>query len=128
MIGVYYGQIFNADGTKNGSEFPVNTYTTNSQGYPSAASLSNDQFVVTWMSLNQDGEMNGVFGQIFNAEIIPTSSTTSTTTSSSSSIIQSKSNTNEVSSGAERYTNSIALTAFTWIAQTIKGVFRVLVF
>ncbi|KKL05093.1 hypothetical protein LCGC14_2609500, partial [marine sediment metagenome] len=63
-----YGQIFNADGTKSGSEFPVNTYTTSHQAYPSVASLSNSTFVVTWNSLGQDGSSYGVYGQIFNAD------------------------------------------------------------
>ncbi|KKL90322.1 hypothetical protein LCGC14_1905840 [marine sediment metagenome] len=63
-----YGQVFNADGTKNGSEFPVNTYTTNDQSKPSVASLGNGQFVVTWDSFEQDGDVWGVYGQIFNAD------------------------------------------------------------
>ncbi|KKL49815.1 hypothetical protein LCGC14_2311740, partial [marine sediment metagenome] len=162
-----YGQIFNADGTKNGSEFPVNTYTTSPQRYPSVASLSNDKFVVTWTSDWQDGSSVGVYGQIFNADgtksgsefpvntytgfqwfssvanlnkgkfvvtwrsdgqdgdlygvygqifevIIPTSSTTSATTSTITS------STAEEVSGADRV-NSIMLSVFAGIAQTIKG-------
>ncbi|HEU64611.1 MAG TPA: hypothetical protein ENH96_04410 [Chlamydiae bacterium] len=61
-----YGQIFNVDGTKNGSEFRVNTYITNQQKNPSAASLSNGEFVVVWQSWTQDGDLDGIYGQIFN--------------------------------------------------------------
>jgi len=63
-----YGQVFNADGRKNGSEFQVNTYTTDDQDSPSVASLTNGQFVVTWDSLGQDGDGWGIYGQIFNAD------------------------------------------------------------
>ena len=47
-------------------EFRVNTYTNNSQPYPSIANLSNGKFVVTWSSLEQDGWGWGIYGQIFN--------------------------------------------------------------
>ena len=83
MWGVY-GQLFNADGTKSGSEFQVNTYITGSQLDSSVASLSNGQFVVTWQSFGQDGDRNGVYGQIFESSI-PTTSTSSTTSSRTTS-------------------------------------------
>ncbi|NGX44196.1 MAG: hypothetical protein K1060chlam3_00361, partial [Candidatus Anoxychlamydiales bacterium] len=67
LIGVF-GQIFNADGTKSGSEFQINTYTINHQRRSSVASLSTNKFVVTWESGGQDGSGHGVFGQIFNAD------------------------------------------------------------
>ena len=60
-----YCQIFNGTGTKIGSEFQANTFTTNVQNEPSVASLSNDNFVVTWMSLDQDGSNYGIYGQLF---------------------------------------------------------------
>ncbi|KKK97792.1 hypothetical protein LCGC14_2649210, partial [marine sediment metagenome] len=63
-----FGQVFNADGTKNGSEFQVNTYTLIDQKYSSVASLSNNKFVITWFSDGQDGSSNGIFGQMFNAD------------------------------------------------------------
>ena len=80
-----YGQIFNADGTKSSSEFQVNTYIINTQSYPSVANLNKDKFVVTWTSNGQDGDLYGVYGQIFRLPSITTSSTTSSRTSSSSS-------------------------------------------
>jgi hypothetical protein len=54
-----------------GSEFQVNTYTTNSQGYPSAAMDSNGNFVITWSSWGQDGDEYGVFAQRYNSTGIP---------------------------------------------------------
>jgi len=63
-----YGQIFNADGTKYLSEFQVNTYTRDSQYNPSVADLSDGKFVVTWASYGgQDGDLTGVYGQMYNA-------------------------------------------------------------
>ncbi len=113
-----YGQVFNADGTKSGSEFPVNTYTTGDQSSPSVASLNNDRFVITWDSWEgQDGDGYGVYGQIFETDIISSSSISS----SSSSTRQSESTTAKVASGAERQTSHIALTALRGIAQTIKN-------
>jgi|GEM_PF-2100305 len=61
-----YGQIYNADGTKNGSEFLVNTYTPYDQAYQSTASLTDGGFVVTWQSYSQDSSGWGVFGQRFD--------------------------------------------------------------
>jgi tRNA A-37 threonylcarbamoyl transferase component Bud32 len=62
-----YGQMYNADGSKYLSEFQVNTYTTLDQRYPFIAGLSDGKFVVTWTSEGQDGDLNGIYGQIFNA-------------------------------------------------------------
>ncbi len=80
---------------------------------PSIASLSNDTFVVTWDSAWQDSSYDGVYGQIFGTQVI--------STKSSSSIRQSNSDTNEIISGAERRTTSIALTALSWVIGTVKG-------
>ncbi len=53
---------------KVGSQFQVNTYTAGNQWYPSVSSLSNNDFVVTWFDgSGEDGNGEGVFGQIFNA-------------------------------------------------------------
>ncbi len=61
-----YGQVFDGNGTKIGSEFQANSYTTNWQEYPSATSFSNGNFVVTWESWLQDGSGDGVYGQLFD--------------------------------------------------------------
>jgi hypothetical protein len=63
-----YGQMYNADGNKYSSEFRVNTYTTNDQLCPSVAGLSNGKFVVTWESSGQDGDLYGIYGQMYNAD------------------------------------------------------------
>lgn len=62
-----YGQIFNNDGTFVGNEFRVNTYTNSYQQEPCIASFSNNNFVVVWSSVYQDGSGNGIYTQIFDS-------------------------------------------------------------
>jgi hypothetical protein len=62
-----YAQRFDSNGNKVGSEFRVNTWTTNDQWYPSITSLSNGGFVVVWGSGGQDGDGAGVYGQRFDS-------------------------------------------------------------
>ncbi|KAJ3443888.1 insulin-like growth factor binding proteinn-terminal [Anaeramoeba flamelloides] len=68
-----YAQIFNSDdGSKVGSEFQVNTHTTSAQQFPSVASLGSKdagghvKFIITWHSNLQDGNLAGIFAQLFN--------------------------------------------------------------
>ena len=58
---------YDALGTPAGSEFRVNTYTTNAQRRPIVASNAAGDFVVAWMSHSQDGNYGGIFGQRFDA-------------------------------------------------------------
>ncbi len=44
------GQVFNADGTKSGTEFVVNTTLTDKQGEARVMALSNGGYVVSWSS------------------------------------------------------------------------------
>lgn len=62
-----YGKLYDADGSERSDSFLINTYTNSDQGYPVITALKNGDFVVSWMSLNQDGEYMGVYAQIFNA-------------------------------------------------------------
>jgi hypothetical protein len=62
-----YARRYNAAGTAQGSEFLVNTHTTNAQQFPSIAMDSDGDFVVAWQSVFQDGSNWGVFGQRYNA-------------------------------------------------------------
>jgi hypothetical protein len=62
-----YGQLFDSSGNKVGTEFQVNTYTTDWQYYPSVAALSGGGFVVTWMSVAQDASSDGVYGRVFDS-------------------------------------------------------------
>lgn len=62
-----HGQRFNADGTKTGGEFQINTYTNSNQSDASITSLSNGGFFVVWQSMGQDGSDTGIYGQRFDA-------------------------------------------------------------
>ncbi len=57
-----FGQLFDKNGDKIGSEFQLNTYTTGIQSYPSVAS-DGTNFLVAWMSDGQDGSNNGIYGE-----------------------------------------------------------------
>jgi len=50
-----------------GPEFRVNTYTAAVQDDPAIASDASGNFVVVWVSSGQDGSLDGVFGQRFDA-------------------------------------------------------------
>lgn len=69
-----YGQLFNNSGNKIGSQFQVNTYTTGDQADSSVAAFSSGGFIVTWTSSGgQDGDSDGIFGQLFMiTDSIPT--------------------------------------------------------
>ena len=58
--------MYNSNGRKNGLEFQINTYTSDSQSEPSIAALSDGGFVVCWESAGQDGNHDGIFGQLFD--------------------------------------------------------------
>src|SRR5262245_66566933 len=54
-----------------GSEFQVNTHTLLGQRYTDIARDTDGDFVVTWMSLSQDGDGNGLFARRFNSDGLP---------------------------------------------------------
>ncbi|MBK2124806.1 DUF4347 domain-containing protein, partial [Fangia hongkongensis] len=66
-----YGQIYDANGATSGSEFLVNTTTSDSQNAPSVAALDNGGFVVVWTSEGQDAgdstNETGIYGQRFDS-------------------------------------------------------------
>ena len=62
-----FGQRFDSNGNKTGSEFQVNTYTISNQNVPKIAIHSDGSFIVVWTSIEQDGHQGGVFGQRFDS-------------------------------------------------------------
>ncbi len=66
-----FGQRLSPAGSPVGSEFQVNSYTTDWQLYPAVAADASGNFVVTWNSLTQDGSGYGVFGQRFDSVGLP---------------------------------------------------------
>jgi hypothetical protein len=67
-LGGIFGQRFSAPGTPRGTEFQVNTYTTDDQFGSAVASDPLGNFVVVWDSRVQDAGGSGVFGQRFASE------------------------------------------------------------
>ena len=64
-----YGQRFDSDGQKVGTEFLVNTTTQFSQGRPVVKYFTNGNFIVVWESWKQDTANPpgyGVYGKIFD--------------------------------------------------------------
>jgi large repetitive protein len=49
------------------NEFPINTYTSSDQNWPSAARLADGGYVIVWNSSGQDGSGLGVYGQRYDA-------------------------------------------------------------
>ncbi len=60
------GQLFDANGNMVGSEFALNTYTTNDQ-VNTAVAMTTSGFIATWMSNGQDGSNKGVYAQRFDS-------------------------------------------------------------
>jgi hypothetical protein len=60
-----YAQAYDAAGNRVDVEFRVNTTTAMDQWQPSVAAFSGGSFVVAWTSQNQDGSLEGVYGQRF---------------------------------------------------------------
>ncbi|TFH22401.1 MAG: hypothetical protein E4H03_08480 [Myxococcales bacterium] len=61
------GQRFSASGTKVGTEFIVNEYTTSNQDTADVAMADDGSFLVVWESQGQDGDANGVFARRYDA-------------------------------------------------------------
>ena len=66
------GQVFNADGSKSGADFMINSTFPLSQDEPSVTVLTNGKFVVSWTSedVNASGARQ-VIGRVFNANGSP---------------------------------------------------------
>ena len=58
-------QVFNADGSKSGAEFLVNTTTENHQSSPTISVLTDGRFVISWADMS--GGNFDIRGQIFDA-------------------------------------------------------------
>ncbi len=62
-----YAQRFSKSGARQGSEFRVNTYTTNMQQLSTVAMDAAGDFVVAWSSQGEDGSGYGIFAQRYNS-------------------------------------------------------------
>ncbi|MEH2280224.1 MAG: hypothetical protein V7K90_02600, partial [Nostoc sp.] len=62
-----YAQRYNSAGVAQGSEFRVNSTTTNDQFNPTIAMDTGGDFVISWTSSGQDGFGNGIYAQRYNS-------------------------------------------------------------
>ncbi len=65
-----YAQRYNAAGTAVGSEYRLNSYTTNSQTLPAVAMDAPGDIVAAWQSYGQDGSSNGIYAQRYTVAAI----------------------------------------------------------
>jgi hypothetical protein len=63
-----YAKRYDSTGMVQGSEFQINTFTSGDQLAARAAMDNSGNFVVTWMSNNQDNSGWGSYAQRFNSE------------------------------------------------------------
>lgn len=78
-----YAQQVKPNGGFRGTEFLINTTTTNDQQYASVASDSKSSYLVLWSSDNQDGNGSGVYAQRFTDFPISVSPTSGLSTTES---------------------------------------------
>ncbi|MEM6273506.1 MAG: hypothetical protein AAF998_29140, partial [Bacteroidota bacterium] len=62
-----YAQRFSAGGSANGSPFLVNSTTADAQSFPDVAMDASGNFIIVWMSENQDLDGWGVYAQRYNS-------------------------------------------------------------
>jgi len=62
-----FAALVDSSGNAVGSEFQVNTYTTNHQFYSSVAASDDGSFLVVWESRLQDFSLGGIYGQLFDS-------------------------------------------------------------
>jgi cysteine-rich repeat protein len=66
------GQRFASDGTRVGTEFQLNTYTSGYQSEPFPAADDTGGFVVVWTGLGQDGDGRGTLARRWGSDGMPT--------------------------------------------------------
>jgi hypothetical protein len=62
-----YAQRYDSNGNKVGGEFQVNTYTIDNQDNPSIDMDLTGNFIIAWISVEQDGDGLGVFAQLYDS-------------------------------------------------------------
>lgn len=67
-----YQQRYNSDGSTNGGQVLVNSYTTDSQSEASVTSLADGGWLVTWVSSGQDGSYDGIYQRRYGSDGVAT--------------------------------------------------------
>ncbi|MGF1936120.1 MAG: beta strand repeat-containing protein [Nostoc sp. ChiQUE02] len=66
-----YARRYNSAGVAQGDEFQVNTFTTNYQSNPTIAIAKDNNFVISWQSINQDGSGDGIYARLYKNSGVP---------------------------------------------------------
>lgn len=66
--GDIFAKRFDRMGVALGGEFQVNTTTTGNQGAPTVSALPHGGFVISWQSMDQDGDYGGIYSQRFSPQ------------------------------------------------------------
>ncbi|MBX9458386.1 MAG: tandem-95 repeat protein [Rhizobium sp.] len=69
--GSVYMQAYKPDGTPDGGETQVNTYTLGDQHNPIITALPDGKWVITWWSVGQDGSAEGTYQRVFGTDAAP---------------------------------------------------------
>lgn len=69
-----YARRFMADGTADGSEIAVNTFTDSNQSNSAISVNAEGDFAITWESRGQDGDDFGIYARRFTADGMPATS------------------------------------------------------
>lgn len=64
-----YGQKYDENSNKIGSEFSINSYSNGDQRIADIATFPKEEFIVTWESDGQDGSGYGIYGQRFSGDL-----------------------------------------------------------
>ncbi|MEZ0372049.1 MAG: fibronectin type III domain-containing protein [Candidatus Sericytochromatia bacterium] len=62
-----FARRYNSAGVAQASELHVNTFTTGNQHTTAVAMDADGDFVITWTSYGQDGDVSGIFAQRYNS-------------------------------------------------------------
>ncbi len=65
--GVYF-RLYDKDGNPRTGELRANQETGDNQGFGEVAMHDNGSFVITWTSKEQDGDAEGIYARMFNAD------------------------------------------------------------
>ena len=63
-----YARLFDADGSALTSDFQVNTFTEGNQHNPAVIADAAGNFVISWTSEAQDGDLGGIYARRFDSE------------------------------------------------------------
>ena len=66
-----YGQLYDSSGNAIGNEFLVNTSTAGYQSEPSVSMSNSGDFIITWISPDQDGDNYGIIAQRYDSDGVP---------------------------------------------------------